>query len=110
MIQFLICEYSTTRSGLNADLTISLAGFCFRLLSTAWSAYEIWRTTDIRTRFDTMITNGPCQVDLFPGYFRERLSIQIADVVLNFVALTLSAYLVRNLALVSSRPKLLVLS
>ena len=86
-------------------LLISVAGFCFRILSSAWSAYEIWRTTDIRTRFDTMITNGPCQVDLFPGYFRERLSVQIADVVLNFVVLSHSAFLVRNLILVRPKPK-----
>ena len=48
-----------------------------------------------------MITNGPCQTDLFPAYFVNRLTIQIVDVVLNYVALGLSAYLVWNLVRVS---------
>ena len=75
-----------------------------RVLSTAWSAYEIWRTHDINRRFDALITNGPCGVDLFPGYFSRRLAVQIADLSLNVVALLLSAYLVWKLVKVGFMP------
>ncbi|KAL5512610.1 hypothetical protein ACEPAG_3263 [Sanghuangporus baumii] len=74
-----------------------LAGFFMRILSTVWSAYEIWRTHDINGRFDALITNGACGVDLFPRYFSLRVAVQIADLSLNAVALLLSAYLVWKL-------------
>ena len=68
-----------------------------RVLSTGWSAYSIWRTRDIHTRFQVLITDGPCQVDLFPEYFKQRGAIQIADLALNVVALAASCYLVWHL-------------
>lgn len=68
-----------------------------RVLSTGWSGYEIWRTLDIHTRFDALITNGACGVDLFPHYFHNRVAVQIADLTLNVIALALSCYLVRRL-------------
>lgn len=74
-----------------------LAGFFMRVLSTTWSAYEIWRTLDIHRRFDALITNGPCGIDLFPHYFHKRVSVQIVDLVLNVIALGLSCYLVWKL-------------
>lgn len=74
-----------------------LAGLTMRILSTGWSAYSIWRTIDIHERFQVLITYGPCQVDLFPSYFRLRGAIQIADLALNVVALAASCYLVWHL-------------
>lgn len=68
-----------------------------RVLSAGWSGYAIWRTIDIHTRFTALITNGACGVDLFPHYFHDRLSVQIADLVLNVIALLVSCYLVWRL-------------
>ncbi|KAH8115391.1 hypothetical protein DFH11DRAFT_1507661, partial [Phellopilus nigrolimitatus] len=74
-----------------------IAGYLLRVLSTAWSAYAIWRTLDIRSRFQGLLTDGACGVDLFPDYFDHRIPVQIADLSLNTVALLLSCYLVWNL-------------
>ncbi|KAI5120285.1 hypothetical protein M0805_005342 [Coniferiporia weirii] len=74
-----------------------LAGFFLRVLSTGWSGYSIWRTLDIHIRFQALITNGACGVDLFPGYSHKRVAVQIADLSLNFVALVLSCYMVWKL-------------
>ncbi|KAI5120629.1 hypothetical protein M0805_009389 [Coniferiporia weirii] len=73
------------------------AALAFRILSTGWSAYSIWRTHDIGRRFDVLLVQGACGVDLFPGYFRTRIAIQIADLVLNVVALLLLAWLVSRI-------------
>lgn len=79
-----------------------LASFILRILSTTWSTYAIWRTFDIQTRFTAIITDGACGGNnLFPGYFRERVAVQIVDLSLNFVALVLSCYLVWRLSRVS---------
>lgn len=73
------------------------SALAFRVLSVGWSAYSIWRTHDINHRFDVLLTEGPCGVDLFPQYFRQRTSIQIADLALNAVALLLLSYLIARL-------------
>lgn len=59
------------------SLVHSLAALSFRFLSTVWSAYAIWRTEDIDFRFRSMITEGACGVDLFPGYFKMRIALQV---------------------------------
>lgn len=74
-----------------------LAGLAMRVLSAIWSGYAIWRTFDIEKRFKVLITDGACGVDLFPGYFKDRMIAQIVDVVLNIVALCLSLFLVWRL-------------
>ena len=79
-----------------------LAGLAMRVLSAIWSGYAIWRTFDIEKRFKVLITDGACGVDLFPGYFKDRMIAQIVDVVLNIVALCLSLFLVWRLVKVST--------
>ncbi|KAF7327699.1 hypothetical protein MKEN_00349400 [Mycena kentingensis (nom. inval.)] len=76
-----------------------IAALCFRFLCTGWSIYIVWRTGDIRKRFEMLLASddSPCkplQVDeLFPGYFASREALQIPDLTLNIVALVLSVYL-----------------
>ncbi|KAJ7067005.1 hypothetical protein C8F01DRAFT_1119953 [Mycena amicta] len=76
-----------------------VAALCCRALATGWSTYIVWRTGDIHSRFNLILSSedSPCkplQVDqLFPGYFASREALQIPDLTLNVVALLLSAYL-----------------
>ena len=72
-----------------------------RVLSSAWSAYSIWRTNDVAVRLRVLITEGACGVDLFPTYIKQRMAFQIPDLVLNLVALLLSGFLVYRLVKVS---------
>jgi len=79
-----------------------VAALCFRTLATAWSMYIIWRTGDIRSRFEILLnsTGSPCGIDpdiLFPSYFESRRVLQIPDLSLNVVALCLGLYLSRKL-------------
>ncbi|TDL16338.1 hypothetical protein BD410DRAFT_795455 [Rickenella mellea] len=77
-----------------------VAGFFFRMLSTGWSAYAIWRTQDIHIRFNALISGpqGACGgAELFPSYFHDRLLWQVPDLVLNLVMLLASSVLVWRL-------------
>jgi hypothetical protein len=75
-----------------------VAALCFRTLTTGWSMYIIWRTQDVRSRFDILLSSAdsPCQVGvdtLFPSYFQSREILQIPDLVMNVVSLGLALYL-----------------
>ncbi|KAJ6576527.1 hypothetical protein DFH09DRAFT_1149585 [Mycena vulgaris] len=75
-----------------------VAALCLRTLTTGWSMYIIWRTGDVRSRFDTLLSSSdsPCHVQvetLFPSYFESRKILQIPDLVMNVVSLALAAYL-----------------
>jgi len=76
-----------------------IAALTFRALSTGWSMYIVWRTVDIRARFDMLLASAdspcrPLEVDeLFPGYFTSRTALQIPDLTMNVVALMMSIYL-----------------
>ncbi|KAJ7104094.1 hypothetical protein B0H15DRAFT_808468 [Mycena belliarum] len=75
-----------------------VAALCFRTLATGWSIYVIWRTGDVRIRFDTLLSSddSPCKVEidsLLPSYFESRQVLQIPDLVMNIIALSLAAYL-----------------
>ncbi|TFK47254.1 hypothetical protein OE88DRAFT_1666637 [Heliocybe sulcata] len=72
-----------------------IAVVCTRVIATGWSAYSIWRTTDIEKRFQHLIVdNGtPCHTQIFPTYFATRISFQVPDLVLNLTGLLISSYL-----------------
>ncbi|KAJ7170734.1 hypothetical protein C8R43DRAFT_1149934 [Mycena crocata] len=79
-----------------------VAAVCFRTLTTAWSLYIIWRTGDVRSRFETLLSSedSPCQLvvdELFPSYFESRAALQIPDVVMNVVSMGLAMYLSKKL-------------
>ncbi|KAI0072174.1 hypothetical protein K474DRAFT_1729343 [Panus rudis PR-1116 ss-1] len=72
-----------------------LVVYCIRLLLVGWSAYTIWRTKDIQTRFLHLISgpDTPCRFDFFPTYFQTRIALQIPELVLAFTACAFSGYL-----------------
>lgn len=75
-----------------------VAALCFRSLTTGWSMYVIWRTGDVRSRFEMLLhsVDSPCQVAvdrLFPNYFQSREILQVPDVAMNVVSLLLAIYL-----------------
>ncbi|KAK7033170.1 hypothetical protein R3P38DRAFT_3313235 [Favolaschia claudopus] len=79
-----------------------VAALCFRTLATGWSMYIIWRTGDVRERFEILLhsNDSPCRFEvdqLFPSYFASRSALQIPDLALNVIALLLALYLSRKL-------------
>ncbi|KAF7326872.1 hypothetical protein MVEN_02581100 [Mycena venus] len=76
-----------------------------RFLIAAWSAYiVIYRTKSQQRIFRELVSapGTPCGVELFPTYFGTRYVYNIADVVMSFTALLLSALLSWNLLKVYS--------
>ena len=51
-----------------------------RALYVGWSAYTIWRTLDVRQRFERLVisNDSACRFDLFPGYTRNRMMLQVS--------------------------------
>ncbi|KII83848.1 hypothetical protein PLICRDRAFT_58289 [Plicaturopsis crispa FD-325 SS-3] len=82
----------------------TVALLCARILTTAWSAYALWRLSDIDTVFRALVSDSAsaCQVDLFPTYFQSRRPLALGDLMLNITALVISACLSINLLKVSS--------
>jgi hypothetical protein len=52
-----------------------------RVLATGWSAYTLWRTSDLKSIVNHLIVNQgtPCETGLnvFPKYFSTRLAFQV---------------------------------
>lgn len=72
-----------------------LAGLITRIILTAWSAYALWRSHLQRDVYNRMIEvpGSPCSLEMFSDYFQQRFAYEIIDLVLNFTALTIAAYL-----------------
>ncbi|KAI9512137.1 hypothetical protein F5148DRAFT_1280053 [Russula earlei] len=72
-----------------------LALIVARLLTTGWSTYATWRTTNISDRIQHLIADpgSPCQLDFYKPYFARRFALQMADLVLHWDALFISIYL-----------------
>lgn len=72
-----------------------LAALVFRYLSVGWSAFQIFRTHEIKGRFEDIVSGSDtfCQADLFPTYFQTRISYQIPDLVLSTTGMIVSTYL-----------------
>ena len=63
------------------------------ILATAWGGFQIQHTAVFRSDFNRLTTNGACLVNLLPSYWKERGAAEIPSLVLNVVALFLSAFL-----------------
>lgn len=77
------------------------------VLALVWSSSQIAATLQFRSDYGRLITgtSGACDgVDLLVGYFKNRLSYEIAMTVINVVTLAVSAYLSWRLFLVSDAP------
>jgi hypothetical protein len=69
------------------------------MLSTGWAGYQIFNTAQFRGDFARLITHGACDpISLLPSYWQTRVAAEIASLVLNVVALLVSAFLSWRLA------------
>ncbi|KAI0752121.1 hypothetical protein C8Q74DRAFT_1373907 [Fomes fomentarius] len=66
-----------------------------RVMQSAWATYTLWRTSDVKFRYDALITgqNTPCSFDFLPMYFTTRTALQIPELVLNLTALISTSFL-----------------
>ncbi|THU93845.1 hypothetical protein K435DRAFT_725039 [Dendrothele bispora CBS 962.96] len=66
-----------------------------RTIFTAWSIYELWRTSYQQNIFHNLIEGSwtPCGLNIFSVYFPTRLHYQIPDLMLDCTALAFTAYL-----------------
>jgi hypothetical protein len=80
------------------NFSIRLAALFVRVVATAWTAYAIWRTTDVDKRF-TALTTSPatCDFAFFPDYLRRRQNYEVPDLVLNITALVVCSILTLKL-------------
>jgi hypothetical protein len=72
---------------------ISIASLLTHLLATCWAAYQLARTAEFEKHFDMITTNGACQINLLETYWTARRAAEVPGLVLNVVALGVSAFL-----------------
>lgn len=58
-----------------------------RILATAWSAFSISETVKLKIKLDNLIVDPdtPCYADLFPGFFKMKLTFQVCPLSFDFV-------------------------
>jgi len=79
---------------LNESIPHILASLLTHMLATSWAAYQISHTNDFRVQFNRLITNGACNpINLLPQYWTQRGHAEIPILVLNVLALLVSAFL-----------------
>jgi hypothetical protein len=79
---------------LNESIPHILASLLTHMLATSWAAYQISHTSDFRTQFNRLITNGACNpINLLPQYWTQRGHAEIPILALNVLALLISAFL-----------------
>lgn len=63
-------------------------------MATGWAGYQIFNTAQFHSEFARLITRGACSpIYLLPSYWQNRVGAEIASLVLNVVALLVSAFL-----------------
>jgi len=84
---------------LNESVPHTIASLLTHMLSTGWAGYQIFNTAQFRGDFTRLITHGACNpISLLPSYWQTRVAAEIASLVLNIVALLVSAFLSWRLA------------
>lgn len=84
---------------LNESVPHTIATLLTHLLATGWAGYQIFNTAQFRGDFTRLSTNGACNpINLLPSYWQSRVGAEIASLVLNVVALLVSAFLSWKLA------------
>jgi hypothetical protein len=79
---------------LNESIPHILASLLTHMLATAWAGFQISHTRTFRTNFSRLTTNGACKpINLLPNYWKDRGNAEIPSLVLNVVALVISALL-----------------
>lgn len=79
---------------LNESIPHMIASLLTHILATTWSGLQLNHTANFRATFNRVITNGACNgVALLPSYWDERADAEYPALVLNVVALLISAFL-----------------
>jgi len=91
--QFWVLGMSTVAL-LNESIPHILASLLTHMLATAWAAFQIRHTSDFRTQFIRLTTDGACKpLNMLPTYWKERGDAEIPSLALNAIALLISAFL-----------------
>lgn len=84
---------------LNESVPHTIASLLTHVMATGWAGYQIFNTAQFRGDFARLSTNGACNpINLLPSYWQSRVGAEIASLVLNIVALLVSAFLSWRLA------------
>ncbi|KAK7694292.1 hypothetical protein QCA50_001474 [Cerrena zonata] len=78
---------------LNESIPHIFASLFTHIVATAWGGFQIWHTGQFRENFLKLTVNGPCHTNLLPSYWKGRAHAEIPSLVLNVVALMISAFL-----------------
>lgn len=78
---------------LNESIPHIIASLVTHMSATAWAGFQIWSTSAFHDDFRRIATNGACQINLLPTYWKDRANAEIPSLVLNTVALLVSAFL-----------------
>lgn len=82
-----------------SETDFRIASLLTHLVATGWAGFQIFNTAQFRGDFAELTTNGACHpIDLLPTYWQSRSAAEIPSLVLNAVALLVSAFLSWRLA------------
>lgn len=72
----------------------SIASLLTHMVATGWAGFQIFNTAQFRSDFAEVTTKGACYpINLLPTYWQSRSAAEIPSLVLNAVALLVSAFL-----------------
>ncbi|KIK99777.1 hypothetical protein PAXRUDRAFT_822394 [Paxillus rubicundulus Ve08.2h10] len=84
---------------LNESVPHTIASLLTHMVATAWAGFQVFNTAQFRRDFAEVTTNGACHpINLLPSYWQSRAAAEIPSLVLNAVALLVSASLSWRLA------------
>jgi hypothetical protein len=79
---------------LNESIPHIFASLLTHVLATAWAGFQIVNTGSFQKDFVRLTTEGACKpVNLLPLYWQQRRSAELPSLILNVVALFVSAFL-----------------
>lgn len=70
----------------------SIAALLTHVLATVWGGIQVSSTATFHSAF-TLITQSACHTNLLPQYWKERQDAELPSLILNVVALLVSAFL-----------------
>ncbi|KZT74909.1 hypothetical protein DAEQUDRAFT_720098 [Daedalea quercina L-15889] len=92
MFQFWLLAMSLVAL-LNESIPHIIATLLMHVAITAWGGFQIFDTAQFHSDFSQLTTNGACRMNLLPTYWNQRSDVEIPSLVLNGVALIVSAVL-----------------
>jgi len=71
-----------------------IASLLTHVLATAWAGFQLVHTADFHRDFVRLTVEGACRpINLLPFYWQQRRSAELSSLILNIVALFVSAFL-----------------